>query len=645
MNFFFVAGFDFGTSYSKVVLRDQFTGVAKVVTFGKSASGLLPSLVRVGDSQVAGPGGLEQKGILLSYPKLIAADAASGKCDFSSLYGDSLKDVLTQLRAKDVKGAAHLLLTRYFLSVLDGIHDSIAGDEDWKGFNPEADPLVVQIAVPTGLMSDGDKSVDKLMQGALASATLMRNKPSQSSPVSTVDELWAATKQLGKLSPADREALDTRCITYPEVAAGVQTVLRSRNTPDGKYITLDVGAGTVDINAFLRRSRDRDEDNPGLDYWACEVEPLGFARLNLGKTRTNVEFHETTVNPLPEPLLLARLGETIGRLMGNAFRFQPHATTGSGPSPWRGETYAYAWGGGAAHQPYLDQFRSSLNALRLNIPNVNLLPSPGDHFTLPADLEGNFGRLAVAYGLSYHQANLEAVRLPHQIKSFEELHPVRWKDAYRGKTGICSCRGNPACPACFGAGFIDPKKELIPRWLPSGFGTNRHPTAHRISRFELALDNLIRDYHGLGHRIILADRVRRMNEINELLKRPEVQKNHGLVTDAQHILLHNLALFKGRIRLQTLSAVPTTGGCRAVVNLHRRLTDEMVILHPKPDTITVSINVPPPPDYLELGCIIQRNDRGKFFLKATEDVASPPSVPAGPRTVVRDLRQNRRPNS
>jgi molecular chaperone DnaK (HSP70) len=78
MRHLFVAGFDFGTSYSKVVLRDQLTNVAKAVTFGSDQrSGLLPSFVRVGNRVFYGPectGGV----LIISYPKLIATDAASG---------------------------------------------------------------------------------------------------------------------------------------------------------------------------------------------------------------------------------------------------------------------------------------------------------------------------------------------------------------------------------------------------------------------------------------------------------------------------------------------------------------------------------------------------------------------------------------
>jgi hypothetical protein len=55
--------------------------------------------------------------------------------------------------------------------------------------------------------------------------------------------------------------------------------------------------------------------------------------------------------------------------------------------------------------------------------------------------------------------------------------------------------------------------------------------------------------------MVVADRVRRLNQIQLLLKRPEIHQDSGLVSDARHILLHNLARFGGRVWLKTSSAV------------------------------------------------------------------------------------------
>jgi hypothetical protein len=647
MKHFFVAGFDFGTSYSKVVLRDQFSGVAKVVTFGREASGLLPSFLRVADSEIAGPGGFETDGLLVTYPKLIAADAASGDQNFVSLYGEKLDDLCSLLRVQDLERAARILLTRYFLSVLDAIHDFIASDDEWNGFAPDEDPLVVQLAVPTGLMSDRDNSLDKLMQEALATATILRTRSGCSTSSSSVQEITVGWDTLQSLDRESRVDLDSRCITYPEVAAGVQTVLRSRNTPDGKYITIDIGAGTVDINAFLRRSVTDHGEDCGLDYWACQVVPLGFARLDIPDQGHGRRLdHETIVNPLAEHELFKQLGIAIGGVMQNAFRFQPFSVAGDGPSPWKRGTYAYAWGGGSGYSPYLDKFLQSLKGLQIGVNTINLLPAPGDHFVMPDDLAGNFGRLAVAYGLSYHQANLEAVRLPHQLKSFEELHPSCWKYV-SGPLGSLS-NGRPL-DSSTGA--------LIPNFIPTtdlrslSLGVSNRNTAparppRPPSRYEIALTEILNAYITKGEKMLVADRVRELNQIWNLCKRPEVNNNKNLVESAiavvnaapQSMVSHSYEApvrgptrkpLRGYVQVLRGSAQSTAYGCTVVVKLRGRHEHEEMEIYNGRSRLVTSINQSLAHPRVEVLCTIGRIDRfGSFSLVALRDFASPPRPPA-----------------
>jgi hypothetical protein len=478
MKLFLVAGFDFGTSYSKVVLRDFLNEkLAKAVTFGTAASGLMPSYVRVSEGLVSGPTNSREKGLMLSYPKLIAADVSTSSSQFNDLYGDILKDLLGHLGVATLSDAVPLILTRYFLSILDSIHDFIRKDVDWNGFDPKVDELVVQVAVPTGLMADRDAKLASLIQESLVAATYMRRGDRKPSPKSTVNEIQRALDTVRLLDSKSRKELDGRCVTYPEVAAGVQTLLRSKNTPDGKYITLDVGAGTVDLNVFLRRSRNErspNEENPGLDYWSCEVEPLGFARLKVSEKRQK-GIHEKAVNPIEKKQLIQRLNICVDRLIKKAFKYQPYNTLSDGPSPWIGETMAYIWGGGAGHDLYPKSFLDALSQHKLSIHTINRLPTPNETFRLPEDLKGNFGRLAVAYGLSYYHINLDNVTLPKELKYYEEIYPGLI-DTISNKTKNCHCKGNPDCSYCLGSGYIN--KNVLPiNWkaIP-----NKQPTINRL---------------------------------------------------------------------------------------------------------------------------------------------------------------------
>jgi hypothetical protein len=621
MNHFFVAGFDFGTSYSKVVLRDQLTGVAKAVTFGPKDLGLFPSFVRIGEGEVIGPEGQGGK-LILSYPKLIATDAASHTAAYASLYGEQLPHLRQLLGNHTLPQVASLILARYFLSVLNGIHQFLAQDVEWRRFAAASDPLVVQIAVPIGLNS-ADNSCDRLMQRSLAAATLLHSASGAMAARSTVTELQQAFQQLEQLAPDRREYLNVRCITYPEVAAGVHTVLRSPNTPDGKYLTMDVGAGTVDLNAFYRRRRETHDSNAGLDYWSCEVRPLGFSRLHLPTSSHQRQAHELSVNPLHESELLNQLGDAVADLMNGAFRYQPNRVRGAGTRPWLRNTVAFAWGGGAQHQGYLRAFENRLHAMNVHVGGVNRLPRPAEHFALPHDVD--FGRLAIAYGLSFHKANLETVRLPRELQTFDELHPVYWHEVV-DRSKICSCRGNPDCLRCFGSGLIRPDHIIAPRWIS-------HPATHTPQppppkpRVQLALASCIKQYHQLAHptaRPLLIERFLLLQRIRQLRHRPEICDGLLVQQQSDGILNYNVAQFTGRVRLLRFSAKRFVGGCHCVVacGIQKGYAD-VFIASSQPDRLERNVNCESPHRFVDFICSIHRNHNRHFELTIMQHDPAP----------------------
>lgn len=633
MSYFFVAGFDFGTSHSKVVLREQRQGVAKAVTFGEAGEGLFPSFVRISKHTLAGPES-GQGDLVLSYPKLIAADAASGRQEFSSLYGDRLDHIHKLLGTTTLEQVASLALTRYFLSVLNAIHEFIRNDPDWATFAPATDLLVVQLAVPTGLSASGG-AVDKMMQSALAAATHLRAKSPSAASVTSVKDLLSALLEIQKMDPDSRETLDQHCITYPEVAAGVQTVLRSPNSMDGKYITLDVGAGTVDLNAFLRRSvgtADAESRNPGLDYWACEVRPLGFARLDLSASHHASHTHEVTVNPLKAAELFDQFRQAIEHLMSEAFRFQPNRIDGNGGSPWTRNIIAYIWGGGAEYQPYEATLLTALQSLRVGIHHVNRLPVPNDKFRLPEGV--NFGRLAIAYGLSYYWPNLEAVRLPAQLRTFDEIYPDYWQELVPSSR-LCSCRANPACVRCHGTGLIT---RETPMAIVTG-GTHPPPASPsavatpKPSRYHLALDCCILDYHKLprppkGGRIV--ERTLLLNYLQRLSTRPEIHEDDGLMRDAKFILQYTFSNITGRVRAVRYSGLRTPRGCRCVVIPSPDGTPiDVEIYADSPNALKAHVNQDAATGHVDFACTISRTVHKQFVLYMTS--TEPPAPPRPPQ--------------
>lgn len=434
------AGVDFGTSFTKVYIDDQFNvGNRRPVLFGANQSGLFPSYVRIHGDAIHGPNSESQNGITIPYLKLFLADACSQSSEFSSLYQVDLDNV----------PHPDILTTAYFFHLIESIVEFMGKDHDWNIFDFGRDFLTAQVAVPTGLNEASnalDESILKCLKGAMLMIELGHKE-------ATVTGITNILEQLAQIEGGQAEWLEYSCKKYPEVAASVQAMLQSGELVEGKYITMDVGAGTVDMNFFFKRgdtNTNADEDK-SLDNWVARVVPLGCACLET--LHDNAQPHERSGLGMSDAELSKRLSEEIKRMMSQVFALQPRRVDGNGPDVFHHGVHAYIMGGGANVDLYVDTLKSALAELDVKVPRINRLPQPTTNFTLPKDVD-DFGRLAVAYGTSPAPENLEPTRLPGEMS---EVLQEAWQRAIQNRTQTrtdCTCYSNEACPICGGTGTI-----------------------------------------------------------------------------------------------------------------------------------------------------------------------------------------------
>ena len=417
-----VAGVDFGTSYTKVVLRDNNTSGsnARVVTFPNYPDGLLPSLVGIAGNNLTPPT-KPMCGVQVPYLKMVAAHLANGKrleqnpvrmpAEFRSLCdGRSELDVVREF------------LAFYFAHVMAATERFIIAHSPWKDFDfspgGKDDSLIYQLAVPTGLLSDSG-ATERLFRDAFIAGHEMRREIA--SPLSQVIPHGEWTEQVARVFAAEREKLEDRfqwqCLIYPEVAAAVQTVFRSPNASNGLYITMDVGAGTVDLNVFCRISRSVLKSQAGgksvrrLDYYSAIVCALGVQ---------NLQDPHRAVKPRAEHELLKALETQLQALCARGRHFQPNLGNVPGQRTWDRATL-FIFGGGSHHPGYERSFAAGLiEHAEIYSPKIHNLPAARD-LVKPPGIE--FGRFAVAYGLSFFRPNLDTVRLPNELTTFRQLYP------------------------------------------------------------------------------------------------------------------------------------------------------------------------------------------------------------------------------
>lgn len=415
-----VAGVDFGTSFTKVVLRDNNTpgSNALVVQYPGYADGLLPSIVGIGRDCLMPPG-VPGESAKVPYLKMLAAHVANGEAlDRTAVRIPHALGAMRHLRPDNE--LVRELLAFYFAHVMAATEEFIRSRSPWRDFDfspgSQTDFLIYQLAVPTGLLND-EGAAERLFRDAFIAAHELRAVMSSTMCAAMSRQEWS--EQVAKVFASERAGLETRfqwqCLLYPEVAAAVQTVFRTPNARDGLYITMDVGAGTVDLNAFLRFTGHASHRERGgnaarrLDYYSAIVCPLGVQNLN--------DPHGA-VRRRGENELMEELRRYLHALYVRAKVHQPNFGP-LGQRTWD-RSSLFIFGGGSHHRGYRQNFSAGLHHAGIHQPQVFNLPAAQD-LTRPRNVE--FGRFAVAYGLSFFRPSLDQVRLPHELVPFRELYP------------------------------------------------------------------------------------------------------------------------------------------------------------------------------------------------------------------------------
>lgn len=401
-----VAGIDFGTSFTKIVIRDNNTpgSLARVVTFSGINDGLLPSTIGFNEQELFPPAG-KQRGITIPYLKMLGAHVANG----TPLQKTPIRlhPGLRRLTPwPDDRTVIRNCLAFYFAHVIAATEQFIRHHSPWRNFNLTPgngeDFLVFQLAVPTGLMNDSGAS-EILFREALIAGYEARCAITDPLHQRVNYGIWSKQMDQFLSAPDLGERFKWQCLIYPEVAAAVQTVFRSPSAANGLYVTMDVGAGTVDLNVFHRF-------NQKLEYYAAIVCPLGIQNLD--------DPHHAVRNRR-EAELMKELRDRLSDLYIRASIFQPNHGHTPGMRTWDRATY-FIFGGGAHHLPYREAFKQGIRDVSDCSPNVHYL-SAATNLVRPGNRE--FGRFAVAYGLSFYSANLEKIKLPHTLRTFYDLHP------------------------------------------------------------------------------------------------------------------------------------------------------------------------------------------------------------------------------
>lgn len=275
--FIFQIGFDFGTSTSKVVIRDL--NIDKAWIFQHSvtedlSSVLIPSVVLYEDGTFR-----IHDTIDTLYPEngLYHLKVALEKMALQEL-NNSIFNEYALIIGKHCKYSTDEIAkmgTIFFLAVwLKRIVENIKNKHSSFG-SLKDDQILVNMAIPVGDISN--ENVRNLFHTVLSTAwKLCCNFTINSSiKIDVLDKY---------ISSVDNVYSNNICQVYPEVSANIQAFIRSpASSPDQTtiYIFTDVGAGTVDQSVFTFAGIKERK----LNYFAGKVYPHGSR---------SIEYHACT---------------------------------------------------------------------------------------------------------------------------------------------------------------------------------------------------------------------------------------------------------------------------------------------------------------------------------------------------------------
>ena len=432
-------GLDFGTAFTKCIVRNLGTEEAFIVPLGQ-APYLLSSEVLYGNGELwmSGDATEETDFKRALNLKMALADAVGQRkesawlSEFRRMAKGADEEVLTT-RLK-------VLTTYYLARVVQQARAFIVART--SGFNEAlGDQVMVNMAIPVSHAQQ--TAIASVFESCLRCAYSLAREPSLS--IMAAKEVENAL-----LNCSNRAEQDIGCYVYPEVSANVQSYIKSRAGMDGLYLFVDVGAGTVDVSIFIYYTHETN-DRP-ISYPAAGVIPLGSSQIEMRvaqRLSQEAGGGDAELERLQEFVRLVKEGEntapeSVGReiraverlLEDEVFceaapilvdgRSKIRRTPPNQYNQWRSLKILLG-GGGADARLYYKAVNRWFQQFSHFEPESKPIPLPRD-LIWPTDIPEQsqtriFRRFSVAYGLSFDRANLADHRYPNEVMALPEEGP------------------------------------------------------------------------------------------------------------------------------------------------------------------------------------------------------------------------------
>jgi hypothetical protein len=420
-------GIDFGTCWSKLVLRDNEAPSDRCFVvqprdeFGGEGDYRVPSAVVISDRRLwFGWRGQQEA----SRPDAVVVHSPKMRAAFGERAVDNPVPLPIGATAEDLAS----LVIAYLLEI------GRAAAEEYLTWLPgrHRPRITMTIGAPMSMI-DSRHLGPKFLEIARTGFELFRALPrSVLDGIALEDALQAVA--VARMRVIARSISDPREWVRSEAEAGLLWMFRSASVPEGLYCCVDVGAGTTDVSFFRITSKriDGSWQKHGMVFFSAESDPPAvdaidevLVRHGLAESVPHARGRET------ELLSGAQCANDANAVVERSFAVCRRAFS-AGYAKHKSQT---AWmdyglftlGGGSRIPCFQTAFGRKVWA-QLNHPHLKGAGCPIDLYSWSKDMQpfdGDATFLLVAYGLSFQSLDTPPTDPPHDVPPFTPLRERR----------------------------------------------------------------------------------------------------------------------------------------------------------------------------------------------------------------------------
>jgi hypothetical protein len=445
-----VVGLDFGTSGTKVVVRDLWSNRAEPLMFADGSSThaafILPSAIRLDEGRLYFADAAEDRRcgghLFRGFKMCMACDLGLNACQMSQCPNNAISEG----RFRIIKTSENLVLSAKDLTVwyLAYVQGRIA-EYLQSRYGHAADLKVwTNVGAPIDQESVAGAKAEFTRVAFLSQclSDVVRN----GIPLRDVMEAQTALESKSLLVPDETERT---IFVQPETATGLMAFLKSTTAAPGLYAIVDVGAGTTDVSFFRLslpvrfgisniRMQTAGMGSEKMAFYEAKTQMVGSANIDnavarllakgialdheiLEHARTIKESFDdwsgtTSQRAVSKTEFIAAAAPTVDAIFDvyrrtNCAAFKKEAIQ----SRW-GDFSVFLLGGGTRLSLVQAKFRDCKPSHVNRRITIERLASPGD---LKIGDKVDFGMLAIGYGLSYAPVEFPTIFRPPEVEPLD----------------------------------------------------------------------------------------------------------------------------------------------------------------------------------------------------------------------------------